>query len=106
MNAISSQNDIKASILYIEEKYPVDLWEVNGIKVWPYIRIKLYIHLLMMMNKNINRETKQKKDVVEKKRNLLNLFLELIISFVKLNLFFFKLNKKKIFIIWFANTTC
>ena len=95
MNAISSQNDIKASILYIEEKYPVDLWEVNGIKVWPYIRIKLYIHFLMMMNKSIDRETKQKKDVVEKKRNLLNLFLELIISFVKLNLFFFKLNKKK-----------
>lgn len=27
----------------IEEKYPVDEWEVNGVKAWPYLRIELFI---------------------------------------------------------------
>ena len=56
MNSISSQDEIKKIILHIEEKWPVEKWEINHIKIWPYLRIKLYIHLLMMMNKKLEKE--------------------------------------------------
>lgn len=38
--------DIKQHLLRLESSYPVDQWVVNGIKVWPYLRIKLFIDLL------------------------------------------------------------
>lgn len=38
--------DIKQHLLRLESNYPVDQWEVDGIKVWPYLRIKLFIDLL------------------------------------------------------------
>ncbi len=38
--------EIKKYILQLEEKFPVNRWQVNGVDVWPYIRIKLYIFLL------------------------------------------------------------
>ena len=48
MNSISSQDEIKKVILHIEEKWPVEKWEVNHIKIWPYYIIT-YIYTLGIM---------------------------------------------------------
>ncbi|MEN3322513.1 hypothetical protein VP395_02120 [Mariniflexile soesokkakense] len=45
-----TQKKIKETILGLEHKYPVDTWLINGIHIWPYVRIKLYIHMLVLMN--------------------------------------------------------
>ena len=34
--------DIKNFILQIEQDFPVNDWKVNGIHLWPYLRIKLF----------------------------------------------------------------
>jgi len=36
---------IRDKIIHIENHYPVDKWEINGIQIWPFIRIKLCLFL-------------------------------------------------------------
>ena len=43
--------DILKLDVEIEEKYPVDVWEIDGIKVWPLIRISLNFQLQKIENK-------------------------------------------------------
>lgn len=38
--------EIKQYILQLEERFPVNTWQVFGVDLWPHIRIKLYIFLL------------------------------------------------------------
>ena len=96
MNSISSQDEIKKIILHIEEKWPVEKWEVNNIKIWPYLRIKLYIHLLMMMNKKLEKEetTSDVKHSSSSKKTIFSKLILIFSSFFKLNFFFFSLKKK------------
>ena len=96
MNTIHSQDEIKKIILHIEEKWPVEKWEVNHIKIWPYLRIKLYIHLLMMLNKKLeNSEGVSKTNNVSSvKTSVFSKLFLILTSFFKLNFFFFKLKKK------------
>ena len=93
---ISSQEDIKQLILDIEEKWPVDKWKINGIDVWPYIRIKIYTYYLSKLFStsvihNNNRP-------IEKNVLLMRLkhFFQLISSYFILEFFFLKLKKKKL----------
>jgi len=44
---ISTREDIKDFIVSIEDNYPVNLWEVNGICIWPILRIRLYFYLML-----------------------------------------------------------
>ncbi|TDR22955.1 hypothetical protein [Flavobacterium cheniae] len=96
MNSISSQDEIKKVILHIEEKWPVEKWEVNHIKIWPYLRIKLYIHLLMMMNKKLEKDetTSDVKHTSSSKKTIFSKLFLIFSSFFKLNFFFFSLKKK------------
>lgn len=96
MNSISSQDEIKKIILHIEEKWPVEKWEINHIKIWPYLRIKLYIHLLMMMNKKLEKEetTSDVKPASSSKKKIFSKLILIFSSFFKLNFFFFSLKKK------------
>lgn len=96
MNSISSQDEIKKIILHIEEKWPVEKWEINHIKIWPYLRIKLYIHLLMMMNKKLesNKENSKVKNVSQVKASFFSKIFLVFLSFFQLNFFFFRLKKK------------
>lgn len=94
---ISSQEDIKQLILDIEEKWPVDKWNINGIDVWPYIRIKIYTYYLSklfstsVVDNNNNRP-------VEKNVLFMRLrhFFQLISSYFILEYFFLKLKRKKL----------
>lgn len=40
-----TRTDIKEIINDIERKFPVDKWVINGIHIWPVIRIRLYMNL-------------------------------------------------------------
>lgn len=37
--------EAKNIVLSLEDKYPVDTWQYNGIDIWPFIRIELFIKL-------------------------------------------------------------
>jgi hypothetical protein len=39
---VDNQKNIKNDINSLEKRFPVNEWQVNGIHVWPYIRIVLY----------------------------------------------------------------
>jgi len=40
-----TRSDIKELINDIEAKFPVDKWTINGIHIWPVIRIRLFMNL-------------------------------------------------------------
>ena len=44
--SIENRTDIKNFILQLENQFPVNQWNVNGIHVWPLIRITLYLYLI------------------------------------------------------------
>ncbi|WP_194852179.1 hypothetical protein [Nonlabens antarcticus] len=43
---MKTHNDIHDYFVKIESQYPVDSWSINGVDIWPYLRIKLYYHLI------------------------------------------------------------
>jgi len=94
-----TQQNIREIILNLEQKYPVDTWIVNGIYIWPYIRIKLYIHMLILMN---NKSFKIKNNIKNSKKNnntIIRVFKKAVLVFkaqFSLLLFFSRLNQKKI----------
>ncbi|GAA4883811.1 hypothetical protein GCM10023311_02580 [Flaviramulus aquimarinus] len=93
-----TQQNIKKSILDLEQKYPVDTWTVNSIHVWPYIRIKLYIHMLVLMNKKPlanklnNKNLKNQIKVIAFLNNIFRVFK----AYFSLAIFFSKLKQKQI----------
>ena len=91
---------IKQKILFIEQSFDVDKWELNGIHVWPYIRIKLYFLLLTNLNDEDKIKCQEQSSIVKGKSffilKKLNLVLGLLFSFFKSEFFFFRLKPKKI----------
>lgn len=51
---MKSHQDIHDYIVAIESDFPVDTWSVNGIHVWPYIRIKIYYTLIHFVEGTYN----------------------------------------------------
>lgn len=94
-----SQQHIKQIISGFEEKYPVSDWNVNGVDVWPYIRIKIYIHMLVLM-KSPSLETKTvNEENIVKSSDLIRFirkFIHLSLGQLQLSIFFLKLKPKKI----------
>lgn len=62
MKKINSLIDIKDFVIDLETKYKVIDWKVNGIDVWPYIRIKIFITLL---SRQLNSESSEEKSNVQ-----------------------------------------
>jgi hypothetical protein len=88
---------IKNKIIEYENNFPVDEWSVDGVHVWPYIRIKLYIHLLSDLNDKSNKQQAITKIV--KSRNLINKIkfpFKFIKSYYKLLSFFINLKQKNL----------
>ena len=52
--------DIARIITSLEKKYPVGDWEVNGVKVWPFLRIENYA---LMSYKSVNSNTVNTKSL-------------------------------------------
>lgn len=46
---INNRIDIKNLILHIENNYAVNDWKVNGIHIWPFLRINLYMSIIFAL---------------------------------------------------------
>ena len=91
---------IKEKIIGLETQFNVDKWKVNGIYVWPYIRIKLYFLLLTNSNSEIDNPKSSTKLIKSPNENKLfskfKLIFRIISSFYKTESFFLLLKQKKI----------
>lgn len=97
---IKSLTDIRDYILSIENQYEVHTWQVCGIHIWPYIRIKMYIHFLsnfLLKNESVYNDESKKVSETPKNRFLktINKLIRIIEAYFKLNIFYFKLKHKK-----------
>ena len=103
---IRSHEDIRDFIVRLEHRFPVDKWEVNDIHVWPYLRIKLFIHLIQYLDKDVGfvQSGLQKKVEVknERRQDILKRLSGIIQTLVFLNkkwsakLLFFSLDMHRV----------
>lgn len=94
-----THSDIKQKILRLETNFNVDQWVINGIHIWPYIRIKLYF--LLLNNSVVEGEIDFiKKSSIKNKGfsvfKKLQIFPDIVLSFFRTELFFFRLKQRKI----------
>ncbi|MGG7033609.1 MAG: hypothetical protein ACI7YS_00240 [Flavobacterium sp.] len=98
-NVTQRHQEIKDIVLKFENNFLVEKWSVNGIHIWPYIRIKLYFLLLTNLNYEDKIKCQEQSSVVKGKSfyvlKKVQLVFSLIISFFKNELFFFRLKPKK-----------
>ncbi|UFH35712.1 hypothetical protein [Flavobacterium acetivorans] len=91
---------VKEKILALESSFEVDQWIVNGIHIWPYVRIKLYFLLLRNSNLEPNTDNSandNRKNKIDKKWiDNLKLALNLVTGLFRVESFFLSLKKKKI----------
>ena len=92
-----TQEQIKASILQLERKYPVDNWIINGIHIWPYIRIRIYLNMLVYPDKKnsavSNPIPKRIKNSAIHER--IAILIKLPVAYFRLQYFFARLKQKK-----------
>lgn len=97
MDPTTTQENIKQRILELERNYPVDKWIINGIDIWPYIRIRLYLNMLVFSGGTSYKQSNF--DVpVHRSHNFLNKIItsiKIIFALFRLPLFYFRLQKKK-----------
>lgn len=97
---MNNRVDIKNFILKIEKDFPVNRWMIDGIHLWPIIRIRLFFYLINVVEGKPQKQEKQKshfstavninawiyfKKVVKK-----------IVSIINCYLWLFKLPKKEV----------
>jgi hypothetical protein len=91
---------IKEKIIAIETQFEVDSWIVNGIYIWPYVRIELYSLLLKNYNLEPNTEMSVEKNIIKGATNKLlakfTIVSNLVVGFLNLDFFFHSLSKKKL----------
>jgi len=87
-----SHTDIRNIIVCLEGKYPVEKWNVNGVYIWPHIRIKLFIVLLNSDKPLVINDRATSRDVASKVKFTLS--LKWLQSLWQLTLLFFKLREK------------
>lgn len=65
---MKNRNDIKNYILKIEQQFPVDSWKINDLTVWPILRIKLFFHLINVVEfQSKVKNKKEKKYTISQK---------------------------------------
>ncbi len=92
-----TQEQIKESILQLEQKYPVDNWIINGIYIWPYIRIRIYLNMLVYSDKMNNTASNPLSTTIKKNVgfNKIATLTKLPFAFFRLQYFYSRLKKKK-----------
>ena len=97
MNHLETQENIKQDFATIEQRFPVDKWMVDGVHLWPYIRIKLYYKMLTISNAS---KSKSKDSLATTNSssllNKLNTISKLVTAFFSLEFFFLNLKNKKL----------
>jgi hypothetical protein len=93
--------DIKDFILKIEKDFPVNNWTVNGIHLWPIIRIRLFFYLINVVEgKQQKQEQNQGQNSLQNtiKINIWNCFKKIIkkiLLILKCYLWIFRLPQKE-----------
>lgn len=94
MAHLNSHKEICNLFNAIEKKFPVDQWRVNNLDVWPYIRIKLYYHLLNIGNVKIE----ERKNTIQnqKRTSRITTVKVLVKSFLATRKFYMSLKPKDV----------
>lgn len=92
---MNSRIDIKNFILEIEQKFPVNDWKINGVHLWPILRIRLYFYLLNQVESKpaIKVESKPTIKVSNQINNYKIILYKRLITYPKIRM-------KKILLIW------
>ena len=116
---MNSREHIRKIILDFENNHPVNDWYINGIMIWPYLRIRLFFSLRREFNEKKDQVLDQKKSKKKIKHNfshilILKTSIKYFYNFIKktyktFKLFLFQKNKisslpKKDFIFLGANS--
>ncbi len=87
--------DIKNIIIDAEQNLPVNSWKVEGISIWPFIRIMIFMEVinneLILKNKTKIKEQKEVKNL-----NIIEKFLSMILNTFKYRIWLKKLKSKRI----------
>ena len=85
---VKNRKDLKNLILYIEEHFPVNKWKMDDIHLWPILRIRLYMLVMMEIENpdpSLPVETELQKKKKQKKRNFYTrVFQRLTLEYQKL----------------------
>lgn len=65
MQTMNSREQIREIIIQFEKKYPVNEWQIDGLLIWPYLRMKLFFNLRSEFEYN----KKKPKNIVLKNEN-------------------------------------
>lgn len=88
---MKSRKDVNTFILGLERNFQINDWVIDGVRIWPFLRIKLYFSLIdKIENDQLSFELKTDK--------LKNNYIQFLLSILKapiLILFFLLLKKKK-----------
>ena len=79
---MKNAKEIHQYILDIENNYPVNDWKVNGVSIWPFIRIKLSADLNQVNNKNFARKSQIFNNTDNKSK--INRFIQSLKAYNKL----------------------
>lgn len=90
---INSRIEIQQFILEVEKKFPVNQWKVGTIHLWPFIRIKLFFHSIISLEKNESSPIKEKSE--KRGIDLLKFNFQKILTVFHYYKWFFLLPKKK-----------
>jgi hypothetical protein len=65
---INSRTEIQHFLLEVEKKFPVNQWKVGNVHLWPFIRIKLFFYLIILIEKSDSSPIKTKPEKKGKER--------------------------------------
>lgn len=77
---MENHDQIRDYINALEARYPVDKWLLNNIHIWPYIRIKIYYHLIHVVEGESTFSKEENSKVISK--NLFSKIYERIVNIV------------------------
>lgn len=88
---MNKRKDVVEFILELEKKFNVNLWKINNIKVWPLIRLKLFLAIISKLEGNENRRINPLKN----RGNKILVFIKSIFYIPSLLYFFLCLRSKR-----------
>ena len=88
---MNKRKDVVEFILELEKKFNVNLWKINNIKVWPLIRLKLFLALISKLEGYENRRI----NPLNNRNNKILVFIKSIFCIPSLLYFFLCLRSKR-----------